>query len=153
MKKLIWCVILISLLLTGCWMNSLYYNESKISSDTNSFNLNKAEQTIENQKYVGVIEFEGMDTIWTYDTEENKDIEISYLLSVSKGKAKLVLIDPKNNVKVLAENFDNTIQNEMETIQLSLEKGKNRIKLVAADKAQIHLELGINEGNLHKVGF
>lgn len=153
MKRMIGFFVFITLLLTGCSMNYLYSNDKKISSYTNSFNLNKAEQTIEDQEYIGELEFEGMDTVWIYNAEQDMDIEVSYLLSVSEGKAKLVFIGPEGELKILVENTGNVIQKEMKTSKFSLKKGKNRIKLIGANKAQIYLKLKINEGILYTVGF
>ncbi|MBU5438050.1 hypothetical protein KQI42_08530 [Tissierella sp. MSJ-40] len=157
MKRLIAaCCIIVTLLCTGCgvnYMNSLYSKDDEISSDTNSFSLDKDEQSIDGQAYTGKLEFEGMDTIWKYNAEDDMEIELSYLLSVSKGKAKLVLIDPSGKLETLVENKDKTIQKDMETIKMSLKKGENRIKLVASNKAQIELKLSVDVGDLNNIGF
>ncbi|KNF07628.1 hypothetical protein CLPU_14c00460 [Gottschalkia purinilytica] len=157
MKRLIitFCIFA-TLLFTGCrlnYMSSLYSKDNKISSDTNSFSLNKEEQSMDDQEYIGKLEFEGMDTIWKYNAENDMKIKLSYLLSVNKGKAKLVLIDPTGKVETLIENKDSNTQKNIETIMISLKKGKNRIKLVASNKAQIELKLNVNVGDLNKIGF
>lgn len=152
MKK--WIIFLMcALILTGCGMNSLYSNESKISSDTNSFNLNEEQQRVDNQEYIGQLEFEGMDTIWTYDAKEDINVEISYKLSVTEGKAKLVLVHPEGRLETITENKENKIQEQEENITLALERGSYRIKLVGANKAQIDLSFKASAGNLHTVGF
>ncbi|MGF7056907.1 hypothetical protein [Brassicibacter mesophilus] len=157
MKRLIVvCCTIITLLCTGCginYMSSLYSNDSKISSDTNSFNLDNEEQSIDGQEYIGKLEFEGMDTIWRYNAENDMDIKLSYLLSVNKGKAKLVLINSAGELETLVENKDNIIQNDMETITVPLKKGENRIKIVALNKAQIELKFNANVGEFNKIGF
>jgi hypothetical protein len=157
MKRLIVvCCTIITLLCTGCginYMSSLYSNDSEISSDTNSFNLDNEEQSIDGQEYIGKLEFEGMDTIWRYNAENDMDIKLSYLLSVNKGKAKLVLINSAGELETLVENKDNIIQNDMETITVPLKKGENRIKIVASNKAQIELKLNANVGEFNKIGF
>ncbi|MGF7059655.1 hypothetical protein [Brassicibacter mesophilus] len=157
MKKLIIVYgIIITLLFAGCGMNymsSQYSNDSKISSDANSFNLNSEEQLIDGQEYIGKLEFEGMDTIWRYNAESDMDIKLSCLLSVNKGKAKLVFINSAGELETLAESKDNIVQNDMETITVSLKKGENRIKIVASNKAQIELKLNVDVGELNKIGF
>lgn len=156
MKKIIVTGCIISaLIISGCSVNikSVYSNTNKISSNTNSFNLNNENQSIDNQSYVGKLEFEGMDTIWTYNAEKNEEVEISYLLSVTKGKAKLVLINSNEELETIIENKDNTQPTDMNSKKLSLTKGENRIKLVAQDNAQIELKINISKGELTKVGF
>ncbi|MDU6264408.1 MAG: hypothetical protein E6600_07865 [Anaerocolumna aminovalerica] len=89
MKKLVSIVAIALLVLTGCTsnlMNSIYNNEEKITSNTNSYNLNEAEQKIEEQKFSGTIEFEGMDTIWTFNSEEDTEIDMTYLLKFPEEK-------------------------------------------------------------------
>jgi hypothetical protein len=150
------CCIVVILLSTGCganYMSSLYSKDDKIASDTNSFTLDKKEQAVDGQAYSGKLKFEGMDTIWEYNAEDDIEIELSYLLLVKKGKAKLVLINPVGELETIVKNEDNSIQEDMETIKVSLKKGENRIKLVAADKAEIELKLNVSEGELNNVGF
>lgn len=156
MKKILCYIIIFTLVCTGCGlspMKSLYSKDSKISSASNSFNLNSEEQSIDTEGYTGKLEFEGMDTIWKFETEKDAEIKISYLLSVRSGKAKLVLINPECEVEILVENKDNTIQEQLEMIRVSLKKGENRIKLVASDKAKIDIKLQIDVGELNKIGF
>lgn len=156
MKRVIVTGCIIStLVISGCSINmkSVYSNSSKISSNTNTFNLNDENQTIDEQGYVGKIKFEGMDTVWTYNAEKNEEVEISYLLSVAKGKAKLVLIKPNGDLETIIENKDNTQPTDMNSIKLSLTEGENRIKLVAQDNAQIELKINTSKGELSKVGF
>lgn len=155
MKKVIICVVIV-MLFSACSnnpMNSLYTNDKKISSDSNSYNLNDETQNIEGQKYSGSYEFEGMDTLWKYEVERDCEIDISYLLTVTKGKAKLVLISPDGTLTTITENVDNSKQNGLDNISLSLQKGENRIKLIAANKAHIEIEVQINEGEFEKLGM
>lgn len=149
------CILLV-LILSGCSnnsMNTLYSNDKKIASDSNSFNLNSDKQSIDGQAYNGKLEFEGMDTLWKYKADKDYKIDISYLLSVAKGKAKLVLIYPDGTVTNIEENTDKAKPNELSTTSLTLLKGENRIKLVGANKAQIDLEVKISEGEFEKLGM
>lgn len=156
MKKIMITGCIISVLaISGCSANmkSIYSSTNKISSSTNSFNLNDESQTIDNQSYIGKLEFEGMDTVWTYNAENNEDVELSYLLSVPKGKAKLVLINSNGDIETLIENKDNDEPTDMNSVILSLTEGENRVKLVAQDNAQIELKFNISKGKIAKVGF
>ena len=83
-------------LMTGCanLMVAIYDNDIKIASNTNSYNLNNYEQTAEDGHFTASVEkMEGMDTIWVFDAEEDKSLDITYTINVSSGKMKLVLIN------------------------------------------------------------
>ena len=103
-RKSILVLVFLAILLTGCSrknVTSIYNDNDKISSSSNSFNLDVEEQTIEGEKFVGIInKLEGMDTIWTYKSDEDKDLEMTYLLNVGTGKVKLVLISPVQLAKL-----------------------------------------------------
>jgi hypothetical protein len=142
--------------LSGCsasGMNGIYTNNSKIASAGNSYNLNKKEQTIEEKQYTGQFELEGMCTLWRLDAEEDMEVEVSYLFSVTQGEAKLVLITPDGQVQDIVVNEDKMVQEDVEVIQLALQKGENRIKVVARDKAKIALDMSVSEGQLEEIGF
>lgn len=62
-KKTLAVVFIMMLVLTGCSMGLIYSNQKKIASDNNSYNLDVKEQQIDEHKFTGNIEFEGMDTI------------------------------------------------------------------------------------------
>ncbi|BCJ92765.1 hypothetical protein acsn021_03340 [Anaerocolumna cellulosilytica] len=155
MKKKLLCLG-IAFLLVGCsrnYMSSLYSNDKEIVSESNSFSVDEETQNIEGQQYSGSLVLEGMDTIWKYDAKEDMNIDISYELSVNKGKAKLVLISPDDACETIVENNEKAEQKELETVTVTLKKGENRIKLVAADKAQIDLDLSVDKGEFNKVGI
>ena len=78
MRKMIVGTLLVVFLLSGCSnaMADIYDNESKITSDTNSFNLDGIKQEINGNSYNATVEkMEGMDTIWTMDVEEETTVE------------------------------------------------------------------------------
>ena len=153
MKKALAVVFIMILALTGCSMGSIYSNEEKIAGDTNSYNLDVIEQKIDGHKFTGNIEFEGMDTIWKYQAEEDSLIDITYLIKLTSGKAKLVLISPDGDVVEIVENTDKSDLTETSTTPLSLKKGENRIKLVAKDNAKISFEIGIEVGDFLELGM
>ena len=153
MKKVLAVIFIMTLVLTGCSMGSIYSNEEKIAGDTNSYNLDVIEQKIDGHKFTGNIEFEGMDTIWKYQAEEDSLIDITYLIKLTSGKAKLVLISPDGDVVEIVENTDKSDLTEASTTPLSLKKGENRIKLVAKDNAKISFEIGIEVGDFLELGM
>lgn len=59
-------------------------------------------------------------------------------------------LESKNFLTWLSELEE---QDELTTVSLSLLKGENRIKLIAANKAQIELEVQIDQGDFEKLGW
>ena len=138
--------------MAGCASDSIvavYDNNKKIASDTNTYNLNNVDQTSEDGHFTASVEkMEGMDTIWNFDTEEDTVIDITYTLNVSSGKIKLVLISPEGEVSVIAE-----CDSEMtDTSTLNIEKGNNRIKIVADENTKFGIDIYISEGAFKELG-
>ena len=102
--RIILPTIAIMLLFSSCSFNSMlsiYNNDKKIASETNTFNLGEIEQEIDNKKIEAKIDdIEGMETIWSFTSDEDMDIELSGEMSIKSGKAKLVLILPDNTLKI-----------------------------------------------------
>ena len=156
MRNIIGCIAIITFLCTGCSsskMGDIYMQDDKITNEGDSYSLHKEEQSIEGQVYTGQLEFEGMDTLWDYEAAEDMEVEVSYCLSVSQGKAKLVYIDSNDQPHIIVENKDRVKTEELENVVLQIKKGRNRIKLVAMNRAQINLRFKISEGNLNSLGF
>ena len=93
---------------------------------------------------------EGMDTIWVFDAEEDKSLEITYIINVSSGKMKLVLINPKGDVSIIAEC--DTEMSEPIQSTLNVESGNNRIKIVAGANTKFDIEISIQEGEFKELG-
>ena len=131
MRKMIVGTLLVAFLLSGCSnaMADIYDNESKITSDTNSFNLDGIEQEIEGNSYNATIEkMEGMDTVWTLNTEKEITVDIAYDITLYNGKVKVVLIYPDGELTTLAECISNQ-DNSSNSTSLSLPQGEYRIKI------------------------
>ena len=149
------CMVSISFFF-GCSNNSksyIYKDDKKIVSEVDSFNIRNAKHVNDKEGYDGELYFEGMDTIWAIDSNEDSDIEISYLLSVSKGKAKLVLIKPNGELETIVESDKEMKEDSNIETTISVKKGKNRIKLVGKDDARIHLKCKAEDGEFFEVGF
>lgn len=156
-KKIIWVIMILLVLgLCGCRTNpmlAVYNDDSKIASDSNSYNLINDEQSIENQNYEGSIEkFEGMDTIWTYDAMEDINLDIEYQVSVHTGKMKLVLIAPDDTLTTIVEVTPKNTMKNIENTTLELKKGKNRIKVVGGKNTKLDLDISIPEGEFSNLG-
>ena len=155
MRKMIVGTLLVVFLLSGCSnaMADIYDNESKITSDTNSFNLNGIKQEINGNSYNATVEkMEGMDTVWTLDTEEETTVDISYDITLYNGKVKVVLIYPDGELTTLAECISNQ-DDSSNTTSLALTQGEYRIKIVAGEDTKFDISLSITDGSFHELGL
>lgn len=153
-KKLLGVGLTAVCLMSGCTPNpmvAVYDNDIKIASSTNSYNLINYEQTTEDGHFTANVEkMEGMDTIWVFDTEEDTSLDIAYTLNVYSGKVKLVLINPKGDISIIAE-CDTEIAEPVQST-LNVESGNNRIKIVAGENTKFDIEISIPEGEFKKLG-
>lgn len=153
-KKLLGVGLIAACLMAGCASNpmvAVYDNDTKIASSTNSYNLFNYEQTTEDGHFTANVEkMEGMDTIWVFDTEENTSLDITYTLNVYSGKVKLVLINPKGEVSIIAECETEIAEPVQST--LNVENGNNRIKIVAGKNTKFDIEISIPEGEFKELG-
>ena len=148
-KRMLATGILVVCLMIGCAnpMAAIYDNDIKIASNINSYNRNNYKQTTEDGHFTASVEkMEGMDTIWVFDAEEDKVLDITYTINVSAGKMKLVLINPKGDVSIIAEC--DTEMSEPIHSTLNVESGNNRIKIVAGENTKFDIEFSIQEGEL-----
>ena len=155
MRKMIVGTLLVVFLLSGCSnaMADIYDNESKITSDTNSFNLDGIEQEIEGNSYNATIEkMEGMDTVWTLDTEEETTVDISYDITLYNGKIKVALIYPDGELTTLAECKSNQ-DNSSNSTSLTLPQGEYRMKIIAGENTKFDISLSITDGSFHELGL
>lgn len=157
MKKILFITTICLLIgLTGCRQNtmaSIYNNEEKIAEDSNSFGYDDIQQEVDNNIFsVSYEKLNGMDTFWVYEANEDMDLDITHQLTVSKGKAKLVHILPDKTNEIITEK-NKEITTDEETSTIFVKKGTNRIKIVAADDANLKMEISIPVGTYEKMGM
>lgn len=133
--------------------SSVYNNNEELASSEDRWSLSYPSQSIENGEYTGSYELSGCDTIWQYSSDKQIDLQVPYNLTVKNGKAKIILITPNNEVKTLVENTSESSVNGDTTFTLPIEKGLNRIKIAGYQKANIQVQLKIDEGTFEKIGF
>lgn len=146
-------IIMISLLI-GCgdnFMDRVYNDDSKIANDSDTLGLDESDETIEEGVYNGKLKLSGSGTIWTYESDEDFDLQVLYTLSVKSGKAKIALISPDNTVVTLVENTAKSSAEGNTALTIPIKKGINRIKLVGYKKADIELELHIEKGTFKSI--
>jgi len=153
-RKIVAIVFMAICLWSGCASNStidVYDSDKKIASDTNTYNLSNYEQDVEDRHFTASVEMiEGMDTIWIFNATEDTTIDITYLLKVYSGKMKLVLINDKGEIFVIAE-CDSEMADPVQNM-LNIESGNNRIKIVADENTKFDIDISISEGKFEKLG-
>lgn len=107
---------------------NMYSNNDKIIQEDDDymyiiFDNKKINNEIE-IKYSG---FSGIDTIYFLEAKEDTEITMNYDSTVEKGKFKLVLINPDNEIETILEGTDQSSK----TIKLT--KGKYRLRNVGAN--------------------
>ena len=156
-SKYLLIFIFLTILLVGCSknnINSIYNDNEKIASDINIYKLNIKEQSIEGQEFKGVIKkMEGLDTIWTYEADKDMELDMKYLLNVTSGKVKLVLISPDNSVTSLIERSKGSEVADYATNVLQIKKGLNTMKIVAKDNASFEFDIRIPKGEFKELSM
>lgn len=156
-NKFIAIFIALAMMLVGCsknYMGSVYNNNDKIASDSNSYNLNIEDQNVDGQNFIGIIKnIEGMDTIWTYEADKDMELDMTYLLKVSSGKFKLVLISPDKSVTNIIEMTRESDVTDYATSTLKIKKGLNRIKMVGGHNTSVEFNISITEGDFQELGM
>lgn len=141
----VWGVLLLCLVIGGCGARtsaaqvSVYNDSAKIAGEGDSFTF--ADKQGANDANGGKLSyrgFSGMLTVWSLDNPKSDtgSLKVSWKLSASKGKTKLVYLPPDGTVQVLAEG-----EGEGE-ITLDVPSGASRIKLVGQKaKGSLSVEL------------
>lgn len=146
--KIIGAVLLSVCMIAGCAFNpmlAVYDDDKAIAGKSNTYNLNNYKAVSGKGRFTASAEkMEGMDTIWTFDAEEDKALDMTYMLKVFSGKLKLVLISPEGEVTVIEEC--DTEMTEPAQSTLNVEKGENRIKIVAGENTKFDVDISIAEG-------
>ena len=144
------------LLLPGCVMNTgarVYDNERALSGEANSYNLTNYSGAQSDHTVSGSAEkLEGMDTIWEFDADETEEVNISYSLTVTSGKAKLVYVSPDGIVSTLAECIAGEESEKSASDSIEARAGENRIRLVGAEGTSLEYEFTADAGEVEPFG-
>ena len=76
---------------------------------------------------------------------------MKYLLNVTSGKVKLVLISADNSVTTLIERSQKSELVDYATNVLQIKKGLNTIKIVANDNASFEFNIKIPKGEFKEL--
>lgn len=127
----------------------LYDKNEEISKTTDSYNILNSNSSVDNNEYKDSTNLTGYETIWSYDSFKDVDLEISCSFKVENSKAKLVFINQNNEITNLIECSSKSDSKENITLTLPIKEGFNRIKLVGKNRAKIDLTLKIDEGTFY----
>ena len=153
--KIAFTSILFSLILcvtvsfTGCgneFAKQEYNDDEKIVQIADRYAKNNSVfNPIEGGYSLTASQFDGRETLWEKELEDNAEIEIQIDLNITSGNAKVVFIDSNNDVTVLIERLQNDSNEQTATKTVSLTNGLNRLKIVGYDCENIDLKLFFDE--------
>ena len=93
-----------------------------------------------------------MDTIWEFDADETEEVNISYSLTVTAGRAKLVYVSPDRTVTTLVECIADGKNEQSASETIEVEEGENRIRLVGAEGTSLEYEFTADAGEVKTFG-
>lgn len=150
MKKLIITMLVMTcLLLTGCnnkFAQDEYDSNQKIVETADRYAKEiSVFNPIDGGYSLTVSKFDGRETLWSKTLEESQEMDITFTFRLSSGKAKVVYIDQDDNVTTLVECTPDTSTEEPVTQTVSLQSGKNRLKIVGYDCKDLNLKMLFDE--------
>lgn len=134
------------LTLAGCGNNEFakeeYEQTSVIAADDRYAETGYNLTTTNNGFSVKAKKFDGRDTLWTFTEETGRNAALMMSFCLSKGTAKLVLIDDNGVVSTIAEATGE--EDMMKGMKIYINKGENRFKLVGYDCKNVEIGLSLN---------
>lgn len=155
LKKLLVSLLIITSLtfLIACDMpnhNKLYSDENALIQTDNLSSIEDSVTTVNEDFYASSRKSSsGIETIWYYEIFEDMSLDAKCELSVKEGSSKLILIAGDNSITTLLEYDAKEGSDNLTKLQLPLKSGKNYIKLVSKDKANIDVKVAISKGNFN----
>ncbi|MCL1904348.1 MAG: hypothetical protein FWF94_08015 [Oscillospiraceae bacterium] len=137
---IILCIVMI--ITTGCDLAGIYDDNARLIKTADNISAKEQSRNRSGEEFTYSATMTGVTTIWRQDSIGETEVTLSYYLSVHEGgKAKLILIMPDDEVVTLAENIDNTVDDKLKEIKVTLKHGANRIRLVGYDNPKIEMKL------------
>lgn len=150
---LIILVILVVTFSSACVHDNLstnFLDDDTIVIDSDKLGLNEDFTVSEiDGKYYTNFDFNGMYTIWEFDSESDHELNFDYEINLEFGEIRLVMIDPNNNVTDLLDEYINpeTLGNK----SINITKGNYRIKLLGIENAKGKIITKVNYGSISGV--
>ncbi|MDR2933448.1 MAG: hypothetical protein LBV27_10125 [Oscillospiraceae bacterium] len=157
MKKIRTAVLIVLVLLcaAGCdsaLHNAIYDDDKAIAGVDSVVVLTSIGTCLDEGSYeITIASQTGAQTVWRCDADSDTGtVNLSCRMTVSDGgKAKIVLIDPDNVVTTLLEAAAGDDE-QLTEYTFDAEKGRYRIKIVAADGAAIKAGIDFDKGTWGK---
>lgn len=148
---LLYAIIFAIVMLITISLPSAVYNDQKLLAGIDSSNKINYQLSIhDGTTTVNCGKMTGMDTLWKCNADSSMNLNMRYTLQVTKGKAKLILVDSNDMVTTLVEqdsaNDSDLAASAVEsTVELNIKKGANRIKIVCEKSTSFSLFFSISE--------
>ena len=146
----IFVAVTMSIMLIGC-NNTLeakkdYNNDNKIANQKDHYYKNRSVlNTKDNTIDFTVASFDGRETLWSEEYEEEQEIQINIGLEITEGHGKLVHVDEDGTVTTIVECRPDSLVVKKSTYTVPMKKGKNKIKFVGYDCKDIALSMEIKK--------
>ncbi len=129
-------------LFSNAFAKSEYNSDEKIAEEADRYaKHNSVFNPIEGGYSLEVQEFDGRQTLWSDNQDEESVCEMDFSFSLSAGQAKVVHIDKDGNVTTVIECTPETITDGFVTKAVALKTGKNRLKIVGYDCKNLDLKV------------
>lgn len=142
-------IFVICAMLTGCsndFAERQYDSNAKIAESEDRYAksgsvLNRYDDRVD----MTVEMFDGRQTVWSKEYNQNQDVEIELTFTIVSGKAKLVHVDDDGNVSTIVECTSDSGVEQMTTYTVSMKEGRNRLKIVGYDCQYIDFSMKIKD--------
>ena len=109
----------------GANERNIYNNEEKIVSESDSYSyLRRKLENEKNNMDFEFVEFTGIDTVYNIQSTKEGVIELQYKSEILKGKFKILLITPKNEIITVLSG------NSKGNSKIKIESGESKIRIV-----------------------
>lgn len=140
---------LLCLLMMACsneYARREYDSNDKISQMENHYSKEfSVFKSVDGGYSLTVAKFDGRETLWTKNLEEDRNIEIDFSFSIAKGRAKIVCVDGEGNVVTVIECTPETSTDGFVTQTIALKSGENRLRIVGYDCEDVDLKMLFEE--------
>ena len=136
------------LALTGCSGNAgraVYGDDAQIAGE-DRYQIGSFSGEVDETSYGGTfLNASGSRSLWVYNASAPETHAVDCTLSLTKGRAKLVLVTPGGKVDTLLE-VSATSPVDTSVLTLEVPKGENVLKLVMDDVSEMNMALRFDGG-------
>lgn len=122
----------------GKSQQNIYNDDLKVIAQGDSYSFSYRDGIMQGNTADLQFKFNGSNTLWDIETNNEAVINIDYSSNIYNGKFKVVLITPEDEIINVLEQSDSGEK------EIELKNGKSRIKIIGLD-AEGSLKLNIEE--------